>query len=188
MTLVAAVAPDAALHSSDFRAPERLFALLMQAAGRAGRDAAFLAAQGSQAQMWLQTHSPEHPLYQALLHHDYPGFAQQQLQERQQAGMPPFTFQALLRADAKSQAAAQDFLRQAAAQAADTAQALGVFLYPPIPLSMQRVAQVERAQMLIEASSRAPLQKFLRAWQPQLHSLKRNGIVRWLVDVDPQNL
>lgn len=190
MTLVAAVAPDAALMSSDFRAPERLFALLMQAAGRAGRDAAFMRQQGSQAQMWIQTHQPEHALYQALQHHDYPGFARQQLQERQQAGMPPFVFQALVRSDAKTQDDAQKFLHAAAQQAVQLPALAGVFIYPPIPLAMQRVANVERAQMLIEAPSRSALQKFLHAWQPLLHQARQQhrAVVRWLIDVDPQNL
>ncbi|MBS7350239.1 MAG: primosomal protein N' [Comamonas sp.] len=190
ISLVAAVQADAALYSSDFRAPERLFSLLLQAAGRAGRDAQFMAAQSSQAQMWVQTHQAEHPLYQALQAHDYPRFAQQQLQERQEAGMPPFVFQALLRADAKTQEAAQDFLRTAAALGQALAAAQGVFIYPPIPLAVQRVANIERAQMLLEAGSRTALQRFLQAWQPSLHQLRgqHKSLVRWLVDVDPQSL
>ncbi len=77
ITLVAAVNPDGALFSSDFRAPERLFSLLMQSAGRAGRDAAYLSAQGATAEMWIQTHHPQHPLFAALRRHDYPAFAEQ---------------------------------------------------------------------------------------------------------------
>ncbi len=110
ITLVAAVNPDGALFSSDFRAPERLFSLLMQSAGRAGRDAAYLAAQGAKAEMWIQTHHAQHPLFAALRKHDYASFAQQQLDERRAAGMPPFAFQALLRADAREQSVAQGFL------------------------------------------------------------------------------
>jgi len=79
VTLVAAVQPDGALFSSDFRAPERLFALLEQAAGRAGRDAAYLAAQGTQCEMWVQTAHPQHAVYEALRTHDYAAFAAQQL-------------------------------------------------------------------------------------------------------------
>ena len=106
ITLVAAVNPDGSLYSSDFRAPERLFSLLMQAAGRAGRDAAH----ADDSEMWVQTFSPEHPLFGALKRHDYPAFAAQQLRERQQAAMPPFAFQALLRAEARTQEVAQAFL------------------------------------------------------------------------------
>ncbi|MDE2413537.1 MAG: primosomal protein N' [Comamonadaceae bacterium] len=190
ITLVAAVQPDGALFSSDFRAPERLFALLMQAAGRAGRDARYVAAQESAPEMWLQTWHPDHALYAALRRHDYPAFAQQQLDERRTAGMPPFAFQALVRADARSQEVAQAFL-QSAAEAARAAPLPGldqVFLFPPVPLAVQRVANVERAQMLLESPSRAALQRFLAAWQPLLHAerSRHKGLVRWLVDVDPQ--
>ncbi|MDM0047067.1 primosomal protein N' [Variovorax dokdonensis] len=190
VTLVAAVQPDGALFSSDFRAPERLFALLMQSAGRAGRDAAFLAAQGSRAQMWVQTHHPRHPLFQALRQHDYPAFAEQELAERRAAGMPPFAFQALIRADARTQEAAQSFLNEFASQGALLEGAAQVSCYPAVPLAVQRVANVERAQMLVESASRGALQAFLAAGRPLLQALRQGpqgkGLVRWLVDVDPQ--
>lgn len=187
ITLVAALEPDGALFSSDFRAPERLFALLMQAAGRAGRDARFLSEQGSEAQMWLQTRQPDHPLYQALQAHDYPRFAHQQLLERRAAGMPPFMFQALLRADAKTQEAAQEFLEVAAQSGRVLPQAQGVFIYSPIPLTIQRVANLERAQLLVEGQSRAGLQRFLRAWQSMLRDkfLMPSRVQRWFLDIDP---
>ncbi|MES2784774.1 MAG: primosomal protein N' [Pseudomonadota bacterium] len=181
ITLVAALNADSALFSSDFRAPERLFSLLMQAAGRAGRDAA----QASASQMWVQTFHPRHPLFTALRAHDYPAFAAQQLKEREQAGMPPFGYQALLRADARTQEAAQAFLQAAAVQAKDVPDADRVMLYPPVPLTIQRVANVERAQMLVESGSRVALQRFLAAWQPVLHATKEKGLIRWAIDVDP---
>ncbi len=191
ITLVAAVQPDGALFSSDFRAPERLFALLLQASGRAGRDAQYVAAQGSRSEMWLQTGYPEHAIVAALRQHDFAAFAAQQLQERRDAAMPPFAFQALVRADARTQAVAQGFL-QAASDAARAHAVVGleqVTLYPPVPLSIQRVANVERAQMLLESPSRVALQRFLAAWQPLLHATRsqpeHKGLVRWLVDVDP---
>ena len=193
ITLVAAVQPDGALFSSDFRAPERLFALLMQAAGRAGRDAAYMAAQGTPCEMWVQTFHPQHAVYEALRKHDYEAFAAQQLQEREEAAMPPFSYQALVRADARTQEVAQGFL-SAATAAAHAAQLPGlpdgtVILFPPVPLSIQRVANVERAQMLLESSSRATLQRFLAAWQPVLQATRsqtdQKGLIRWLVDVDP---
>ena len=181
ITLVAAVNPDGALYSSDFRAPERLFGLLMQAAGRGGRDAARAAA----SEMWVQTFSPEHPLFAALKKHDYPAFAGQQLNERRQAAMPPFAYQALLRADARAQEVAQAFL-QAAADAAPGLDGSGhVVLYAPVPMTVQRVANVERAQLLLESGSRPALQAFLAAWQPVLQGLRMKGLIRWAVDVDP---
>jgi primosomal protein N' (replication factor Y) len=193
ITLVAAVQPDSALFSSDFRASERLFALLMQAAGRAGRDAAYVAAQGTQPEMWVQTYHPQHAVYEALRKHDYEAFAARQLQERQDAAMPPFSYQALVRADARTQAVAQGFLTAATAAAhAGLLPGLPdgmVTLYPPVPLAIQRVANVERAQMLLECPSRAVLQRFLAAWQPVLQATRsqplHKGLIRWLVDVDP---
>lgn len=181
MTLVAAVNPDSGLFSSDFRAPERLFALLMQAAGRAGRDAE----QAARSEMWVQTWNPTHALYQALRQHDYETFAAGQLGERRMAGLPPFAHLALLRADARSQEAAQAFLQAGADTAGDVAQEL--LIYPPVPTPVQRVANVERAQMLVESTSRPVLQRFLGGWLPQLHGLRsqHKGVLRWAVDVDP---
>jgi primosomal protein N' (replication factor Y) len=181
ITLVAALNADSALFSSDFRAPERLFGLLLQAAGRAGRDAAH----AGSSEMWVQTFHPAHPLFAALRKHDYPAFAAQQLQEREQASMPPFGFQALVRADARTQEAAQAFLAAAAAGAAGIEAADRVTLYSPVPMSVQRVANVERAQMLVESSSRAALQHFLAGWHPVLQATKEKGLIRWAVDVDP---
>ena len=185
ITLVAGLNADSALFASDYRAPERLFALLMQAAGRAGRDAA----QSSTSEMWVQTWYPQHPLFATLRTHDFPAFAAEQIAEREAAGMPPYGAQALLRADAKTQAAAQAFLNIAADQAVGLPHRDEVFLYPAVPLTIQRVANVERAQMLIECASRSELQRFLAAWQPVLHACRSapeaKGLVRWAVDVDP---
>jgi primosomal protein N' (replication factor Y) len=181
ITLVAAVNPDTALFSADFRAPERLFALLMQAAGRAGRDAA----QAGSSEMWVQTWNPGHALFAALKRHDYPAFAAQQLKEREQAGMPPFGFQALVRAEARTQEVAQAFLAAAAEEAAQLDDASRVTVYSPVPMTVQRVANVERAQLLVESGSRAALQRFLAHWQPVLQGLRVKGLIRWAVDVDP---
>ena len=193
ITLVAAINPDCALFSSDFRAPERLFALLMQAGGRAGRDAA----QSASSEMWVQTFHPSHPLFEALKKHDYPAFAEQQLKERLEAGLPPSTYQALIRSDARMQSVAQAFLNHANAQlqsldgfSANDASALAeVSVYPAVPMSIQRVANVERAQMLIESASRKALHRVLELLQEQLHASRslpeHKGLIRWLVDVDP---
>lgn len=181
ITLVAALNADSALFSSDFRAPERLFALLLQAAGRAGREAG----RAERSQMWVQTFQPAHPLFAALKRHDYPAFAGQQLAEREAAGMPPFAYQALVRAEARTQDVAQGFLREAAAAAQQLAQAPQVSVYPAVPMAVQRVADVERAQMLVESHSRPALQRFLADWQPLLHAQRCKGLIRWAVDVDP---
>ena len=180
VTLVAAVDPDGALFSSDFRAPERLFALLMQAAGRAGRSAA----QAAASEMWVQTWHPQHPLYAALRAHDYPAFASAQLQDRQGAGLPPFASLALLRADARSADVATAFLLEASLLAQQHA---GVTVYPPVPPHVAKLADVERRQMLLESPSRSALQRMLAAWLPELQALRarHKGLLRWAVDVDP---
>ena len=187
ITLVAAINPDGALFSSDFRAPERLFSLLMQAGGRAGRDAA----RSSSSEMWVQTFHPQHPLFAALKTHDYPKFAAQQLEERKAAGLAPFGFSALVRAEAKAQDVAQGFLNAAIALAI-AAQLQGhdhITAYPAVPMTIQRIANIERAQMLVESASRTALQRFLAAWQPLLFETRRQGefksLVRWAIDVDP---
>ncbi|MGE0351225.1 replication restart helicase PriA [Hydrogenophaga sp.] len=189
ITLVAAINADAGLFASDHRAPERLFALLMQAGGRAGRDAAFITEQGSASELWVQTWTPQHPLFAALRAHDFPAFAAQQLAERESAGMPPFGHQALLRADARTQQAAQAWLNAAAQAAEGLPHRADVTLYPAVPLTIQRVANVERAQLLVEAASRGALQRFLSAWQPLLLECRNlpeaRGLVRFAVDVDP---
>ncbi|MFO1328289.1 MAG: primosomal protein N' [Rubrivivax sp.] len=183
MTLVAAINPDGALFSSDFRAAERLFALLMQAAGRAGRDAD----QAARSEMWIQTAVPQHALYRALVAHDYAAFAASQLEERRRASLPPFSHLALLRAEARDAAVAQAFLAAAAAAAGGMPEAAAVSVYPAVPPAVPRVAGIERLQMLVESASRPALQRFLAAWLPQLHALRRahKGLARWAVDVDP---
>ncbi|QHE88227.1 replication restart helicase PriA [Hydrogenophaga sp. BPS33] len=192
ITLVAALNADSGLYASDYRAPERLFALLMQAGGRAGRDAAFVADQGSASELWVQTWSPQHPLFAALRQHDFTAFAAQQLSEREGAGMPPFAHQALLRADARTQQAAQAYLNAAAQAAEGLPHRDEITLYPAVPLTIQRVANVERAQLLVEATSRGALQRFLSAWQPVLLGCRglpeARGLVRFAVDVDPLSI
>jgi len=191
ITLVAAVNPDGALFSSDFRAPERLFALLLQAAGRAGRDAE----QAARSEMWVQTWHPQHPLYAALRNHDFTAFAASQLSEREMAGLPPYAHLAMLRCEARTVSAARGFLEAAAEVAAAVAAAIDgaaeVSVYAPVPMPVARVADVERLQMLLESPSRVALQRFLAQWLPALHGLRRERggaeqrVLRWAVDVDP---
>jgi len=183
VTLVAAVNPDSALFAADFRAPERLFALLMQAGGRAGRDADI--ARGSE--MWVQTYNPGHALFEALKKHDFAAFATTQLAERESAGLPPYSHLALLRAEARTEDVAEAFLRAARDLAKAYPEAADVMFYAPVPPSVAKVAGFERRQMLIECASRATLQRLLALFTPELPALKNahRGIVRWAIDVDP---
>ncbi len=180
VTLVLALNVDASLYSHAYRAPERLFAQLMQVAGRAGRRA-------GDARMVVQTRYPQHPLFDALKAHDYENFARHEMQARKDARMPPFSHQATIRADHKKLANCLQFL--------STARELGeplvdadnpVFMCDPVPLTVVRVGGIERAQMLIESESRPALHRFLTQWLAQLHALP--GSVRWFLEVDPVDL
>ena len=176
VSLVVVLNPDGQLASHDFRAPERLFSTLVQVAGRAGRG-------GHASRVLLQTRFPQHPLFAALARHDYAAFADSQLAERRSANMPPFTYQALLTAEARTMEAALRFLREARddAPATDT-----VRVFDPVPMALQRLAGVERAQLLVEADRRAPLQAFLRTWLDGLRAKKSR--LRWQIEVDPQEI
>ena len=183
LTLVGTLGADAALFAADFRAPERLFAQLMQVGGRSGRAA--LA-----GEVLIQTEYPDHDLYRALSEHDYPRFAATQLVEREQAGFPPFAYQALLRAEAKNVSDALDFLAEARrlGEALLTEAGNPTFLYDPVPMRMYRMNSLERAQLLAEATHRPALHGFLARWLEQIRRLKTPGSLRWHIDVDPLEL
>lgn len=175
LTLVGVVNADAGLFSANYRSPERMFQQLEQVAGRAGRA-------GLPGEVLIQTRYPSHPLYLALARHDYEGYARVLLEERRQAGFPPFIFEAALRAEAEQLEVAMKFLRDAAALAPADRQ--GVTLFDPAPMSMERVAGKSRAQLLAQSESRARLQPFLAEWSATLYAGRSSG-VRWHFDVDP---
>jgi primosomal protein N' (replication factor Y) len=180
LTLVGVLNPDTALFSQDYRAAERLFAQLMQVAGRAGRAAQKEG--GSASEVLIQTRYIHHPLYAAVIAHDYDGFAGAMLEEREQAALPPFLYQALLRAEAKELADALEFLQGAAASLAHE----GIVINDPIPMTMTRVANVDRAQLLIESPSRPALQMFLKEWLALLRQTRTR--VKWSLEVDPVDI
>jgi len=180
LTLVGILNPDTALFSHDYRASERLFAQLMQVAGRAGRTAQTEG--GSASEVLIQTRYPEHPLYGAVVNHDYDRFATALLAEREQAGLPPFLYQAMLRAEAPELAKALEFLTAAR----DCVPHEGITINDPIPMSMTRVYNVDRAQLLVESPSRPALQAFLKEWMTRLREMKSR--VKWSLEVDPVDI
>ncbi len=177
LTLVGVIGADQALLSPDFRASERLFAQLMQVAGRAGRAQ-------HPGEVLIQTTYPRHPLYQSVLRHDYPGFAEAALRERRGADFPPYASQALLRAEAREEETALGFL--IAAREAGLALDAGISLFDPVAALMARVANRHRMQLLVQASARQRLQRFLKQWLPRLQTLPGKG-VKWTLDVDPMD-
>ncbi len=177
LTLVGALGADAALFAADWRAPERLFAQLMQVAGRAGRAEL-------KGEVLIQTQYPDHPLFAALKAHDFEGFAASQLKEREQAGFPPYAFQAVLRAEAPEMAAAIAFL-SCATELPMLASHDQVMVYDPIPMKMARLANLERGQLLVESYARPALQAFLPRWREAIEQIKAPSKLRWHIEVDP---
>jgi len=174
LTFVAVLNADAALLSTDYRAAERLFAVLEQVAGRAGR-------REQPGEVLLQTRYPGHPLFAALVRHDFAGFARTQLEERKAAGFPPFVSEAVLRAEAPKLDTALRFLREAASLVEAPA---AVQVFDPVPNLITRRAGYERAQLLMQSSSRGHLQQHLAALSERLFVSSPRG-VRWHLDVDP---
>jgi primosomal protein N' (replication factor Y) len=174
LSLVDILNSDASLFSTDFRASERVFAQLMQVAGRAGRASI-------PGEVLVQTEFPAHPLYDALKKHDYDALAHVLLAERKMAGFPPFIHQALLRVEAPQIDIALDYLARAAAIMTVPPQ---IDLFDPVPAQMTRLRGMERAYLLIQSRSRKKLQEFLAEWQMKLAELPSSK-VRWVLDVDP---
>ncbi|MDR9432595.1 MAG: primosomal protein N' [Spiribacter sp.] len=175
VTLVGVIDADQGLFGADFRAAERLAQLIVQVAGRAGRAE-------RAGEVAIQTHHPEHPLLQMLIHGGYPAFAQAALAEREAAGLPPARAMALIRAEAVEAAAPVNFLRTALALAPAVS---GVERLGPYPAPMERRAGRYRAQIMLQADDRAPLQNLLRHWLPLIQGLPQARKVRWSIDVDP---
>ena len=185
LNLVVVLDADGGLFASDFRAPERLFATLMQVAGRAGRHAASVAeTEQAASTVIVQTRFTDHPIFAALQAHDYSGFARDQLAERKAAQLPPFSYQALLKVDAPDLDQAIKFLQQAR-QAALPLPA-HVSVYDPVPMPMARLAGRGRAQLLVESAARNRLHHFIAHWRQALPA--SGSRLRWQLEIDPADI
>jgi primosomal protein N' (replication factor Y) len=178
VTLVGILDSDQGLFSADFRAAERMAQLITQVAGRAGRGA-------RRGEVMIQTHHPEHPLLQALIHNGFEAFSQELLNERRAAGLPPFAHLALLRVEAQNRDAPPAFIEH-------TMAALGavedVIMLGPVPALMERRAGRFRYQLLFSAEQRPPLHRILKRLTDQLSADPEARKVRWSLDVDPVDL
>ncbi len=179
LTLVCVLGADNALYSADFRATERLAALLTQVGGRAGRA-------GLPGEVVVQTDFPEHPAYAALVADDYATFADGLVEERRALALPPCTHAALLCAEAHHRADVDTFLGDAHGAGTALARAAhpDVTVYSPVPALLARRAGLERGQVVVQSARRAALQKFLAAWRAEL-AARPGRRVRWSLDVDP---
>lgn len=177
LNLVIVLNADGSLYSADFRAPERLFAELMQVSGRAGRA-------DKPGKVLIQTQLPEHPVFAAVKAQDYAVFAENELNERQMFAMPPFGFQTAIRADAPRVADAMEFLNAAKETLAPLLPE-SVSQFGAAPMLMVRLAERERAQIFLESTSRQNLHRAVSLWVQVLQQ-NRDGKIRWSVDVDVQ--
>ncbi len=176
VTLVVIVNLDQALYSADFRALERMGQLMLQVAGRAGRDQL-------PGEVILQTHYPQHESLHTLLTSGYEAFAGELCSNRQAACLPPYSYQALLRSDAHQKEDVSAFLNQAK-QCFPMGEAT---IYGPFPAMMERRSGRTRWYLLVQANKRSMLHHQLDDWVLQLHKLPSARKVRWVVDVDPQD-
>ncbi len=183
VTLVGILSADQGLYSADFRASERMGQLILQVAGRAGREQ-------QKGEVLIQTCHPENPLLQDLQHHSYPDFCKDLFSERQQAMLPPYTYHVLIRAEAMDEEAPIEFL-QAAKNSRPSIKNKDnnlVEIFGPFPAPMTRRAGRYRYQMLCQANNRNNLQQLLYHWLPLIEKLPNRKKVRWSVDVDPQEM
>ena len=185
---VAVLDADSRLYSQDFRAAERLFAQLIQVAGRAGRSKQYDQATGD---IYIETQHPDAAVFQYLLRHDVDGFLSFTAKEREESGLPPFSYQGLIHAEGKNIIKAIQFLSDLKSQLAERGLVhKGVKIYDPVPKTIMRVAGSERAQLLIESNSRKYLQELLEAIDQLLRQDSQGRIskasrIRWLIERDP---
>ena len=176
LTLVGVIDTDSALFSPDFRASERLFSQLMQVSGRAGRAE-------KPGEVLIQTTFPQHALFDALRAQDYEVYADALLDERNAMQFPPTSYFALLKAEASTYNQVLAFLNESVALAQQISS--DVMVYDPLRPQMERLNNMERGQLLLQASSRAVFHQFLRQWMPQLRAQKLANKIRWVLDIDP---
>ena len=186
--LVAVIDADSRLFSQDYRAAERLFAQLVQVAGRAGRASQD---QEDAGEICIETRYPDLPVFRHVLGHDVDGFLGHIAAERKDALLPPYSYQALIHAEAKNISTAIQFLTDIKKTVRNEPDFPGgVRMYDPVPKTIVRVSSMERAQLVIESDSRKNLQQALTQVDQVMRGLSQGRIshgsrVRWLIERDP---
>jgi len=176
LTLVGVLDADNALYSPDYRAPEKLFSQLMQVSGRAGRS-------NIKGEVLIQTAVPNNPVFEGIKNHNYEIFAQTLLREREQMGLSPFSFSAILRVESKQLKYGEQFVNDAAKYAESLSNK--VVIYDPVRPSIERLKGYERFQLFIQADARKDLHNLLRQWVIYLRQYPLANRVKWSIDVDP---
>ena len=176
VTLVAIIDADGGFFSHDFRSLERMGQMILQVAGRAGRE-------DKKGKVLIQTHHPDHPLLYQLIEKGYSTFSTSLLDERKEAGLPPYSFFALFRAEAHYIERAEAFLKEV--KLLFSGKNKGIQLLGPIPASMPKRKGKHRMQLLIQSNERQSLQKLLKIILPEVEKIPLKNRVRWSLDVDP---
>lgn len=179
LNLVVVLNADGSLYSADFRAPERLFAELMQVSGRSGRAQ-------TPGKVLIQTHLPDHAVFHALRNHDFAAFANDENNARSLFSLPPHGFQAAIRADAPDMDTALNWLTQLKTSLQPTLPH-NVSIMGPAPMLLARLASRERAQIFLESTDRKALHQAINQWQHAMHHTPLNNL-RWSIDIDPQDM
>jgi len=181
VTLVGLIDIDQGLFSVDFRAAERMAQMVTQVAGRAGRAE-------RAGEVMIQTHHPEHPLLLTLINQGYQAFAKQALAERKLSGLPPYSYQILIRVESVNPQHGLDFLDQVKQLLTLEAVSAPCEVWGPVSAPMERRQGRFRYQLLLQSHSRNSLQAWLSAVELGIYQLPNQSRVRWSVDVDPQDL
>ena len=179
VTLVGIIDGDRGLYSNDFRASERMAQLIIQVSGRAGRAQ-------DPGLVIIQTHYPDHPFLTTLVQNNYGYFAKLQLTERKVSNLPPYSYQALLRADSHEEKVPLSFLQSAAREIKGLSTQLDI--YGPFPAPIEKRAGRYRFQLMVQSNSRTGLHKVITPWIEGLEQIKEGKKIRWSLDVDPQDL
>jgi primosomal protein N' (replication factor Y) len=179
VTLVGVIRADGGLNFPDFRAAERTFQLLFQAAGRTGRGR-------KGGRVIVQTYAPGHYLYRHLVAHDFDSFAEQELAQRYELGYPParglILFTVISRAAPRAIEGGEKVHRVLEEQLADEA----VDILGPVPALVERVRGRYRVQVLARGTTSVSRRKdVIRLAREAVSGLARTE-VQW--DVDPLTL
>ncbi|MBX2836203.1 MAG: primosomal protein N' [Gammaproteobacteria bacterium] len=180
VTLVGILDADRGLFGTDFRALEQMGQLVLQVAGRAGREA-------KRGRVLIQTRNPDNPMLRTLVTDGYATFASVALQDREQAQLPPYAFVALVRAESPNPTAATEFLT-ASAQLLNLRPSESLFVMGPAPAPMERLGGKYRAQLLLQAAKRSELNNALSLLTQSIEQIPAARRARWSIDVDPVDL
>jgi len=177
VTLVGVVNAEMGLSLPDFRSAERVFSLLLQAAGRAGRGS-------SPGEVLIQTGCPDEPAISSACIHDYSGFAKGELLVRKALALPPFT--RMLRLLLSGPDATK--VETAASRVGEAVMSSGgVEVRGPCPAALPRIGDRFRWSILITATGHRAVATAVKH-AGEAFSTESHGGVRMTVDVDPQDM